>query len=33
MGKVIEYQVTNDGDTYQKGDVLRKTMDQLCPKN
>lgn len=33
MGKVIEYRVTNTGATYNKGDVLRKTMDQLCPKN
>ena len=32
MGKVIEYRVTNDGNTYKKGDTLRKTMDQLCPK-
>ena len=33
MGKIIEYKVTNDGSTYKKGEVLRKTMDQLCPKN
>jgi hypothetical protein len=29
MGKVIKYKVTNDGETYKKGDVLTKTVDQL----
>ncbi len=29
MGQVIKYRVTNDGDTYKKGDVLIKTIDQL----
>lgn len=29
MGKVISYEVTNDGPTFKKGDVLTKTMDQL----
>ena len=32
VGKLISYQVTNNGDTYTDGDVLRKTMDQLGPK-
>jgi len=29
MGKVIMYQVSNDGDNYNQGDILTKTMDQL----
>lgn len=29
MGKACEYEVTNTGDTYQPGDILIKTMDQL----
>ena len=29
MGQVIKYRVTNDGETYKKGDVLTKTIDQL----
>jgi len=31
-GKVISYQCTNDGDNFDIGDVLEKTMDQLAPK-
>jgi len=31
-GKVIVYQVTNDGSAYSPGDVLRKTPDQLGPR-
>ena len=30
-GKIIVYQVDNDGSTYSKGQTLVKTMDQLCP--
>ena len=30
-GTTITYRVTNNGDTYQEGDVLTKTMDQLSP--
>tara|TARA_Y100000589_G_C27056129_1_gene589384 strand:+ start:572 stop:850 length:279 start_codon:yes stop_codon:yes gene_type:complete len=33
MGKVIKYRVSNDGNTYKKGDILIKTMDQLNAKN
>jgi hypothetical protein len=33
MGKVISYQVTNEGPTYKKGDVLTKTQDQLTKIN
>lgn len=29
MGKVISYEVTNEGPTYKKGDLLTKTQDQL----
>lgn len=29
MGKVVAYEVINDGPTYKKGDILKKTMDQL----
>ena len=29
MGKVISYEVTNEGPTFKKGDVLTKTIDQL----
>jgi len=28
-GKVIVYQVTNDGPAFSNGDVLEKTMDQM----
>lgn len=31
MGKVITYKVTNDGNTYNTGDFLTKTMDQVQP--
>lgn len=30
-GKLIKYRVTNDGDSFQRGDILHKTMDQLAP--
>ena len=33
MGKFVRYQVLNDGPTYKKGDVLKKTMDQLTCLN
>ena len=33
MGKVIKYRVSNNGNTYKKGDILIKTMDQLNAKN
>jgi hypothetical protein len=33
MGKVISYQVTNEGPTYKKGDMLTKTPDQLTKIN
>jgi len=29
MGQVVKYKVTNDGETYKKGDTLTKTIDQL----
>jgi hypothetical protein len=29
MGKVVKYKVTNDSSSYQKGDMLTKTVDQL----
>jgi hypothetical protein len=29
MGKVISYEVINEGPTYKKGEVLTKTVDQL----
>jgi len=29
QGVVAVYVVTNDGDTYSKGDILEKTVDQL----
>jgi hypothetical protein len=29
MGKVVSYEVTNDGANYKKGDILAKTKDQL----
>ena len=32
MGKVVTYRVTNDGNTYNSGDLLTKTMDQIQPK-
>jgi hypothetical protein len=31
MGKVVTYEVTNDGPTYKKGDLLTKTIDQIAP--
>lgn len=31
QGNVIEYQCLNDGPTWEAGDVLTKTMDQLAP--
>lgn len=31
MGKVVTYEVTNEGPTYKKGDLLTKTVDQLIP--
>jgi len=31
VGSTITYMVTNNGDTFQKGDTLTKTMDQLAP--
>ena len=31
QGKVVEYQCTNRGLTWDIGDVLTKTMDQLSP--
>ena len=32
MGKVITYRVSNNGDTYKKGQILTKTLDQLQPQ-
>ena len=29
MGKIVAYEVINDGLTYKKGDILKKTIDQL----
>lgn len=29
VGKVVSYEVTNDGENFQKGDILTKTIDQL----
>ena len=31
QGKTVEYQCVNDGPTWNIGDVLVKTMDQLAP--
>ena len=31
QGKTVEYQCTNDGPTWDAGEVLIKTMDQLAP--
>ncbi len=31
QGKMIEYECINDGPTWEKGDILVKTMDQLAP--
>jgi hypothetical protein len=31
VGKTITYRVENTGETYCKGQVLEKTMDQLAP--
>ncbi len=33
QGKLIEYQCTNSGPNWEKGDILVKTMDQLAPLN
>ena len=30
-GKIIIYQVSNNGDSYSVGDILKKTLDQLAP--
>jgi len=32
-GKTITYRVTNAGPTYEPGDELEKTLDQLAPAN
>lgn len=29
MGKIVAYEVINDGPNYKKGDILKKTIDQL----
>ena len=29
MGKIIAYEVINDGQTFNKGDILTKTIDQI----
>lgn len=29
MGKVIAYEVINDGPNFKKGDILTKTIDQI----
>jgi hypothetical protein len=29
MGKIIAYEVINDGQTFKKGDILTKTIDQI----
>jgi hypothetical protein len=29
MGKIIAYEVINDGQTFKKGDILKKTIDQI----
>ncbi len=31
QGKMIEYECTNQGPTWKKGEILTKTMDQLSP--
>ena len=31
QGKMIEYECTNDGPSWERGDTLVKTMDQLSP--
>ncbi len=31
QGKVVEYECTNDGPTWDIGDILIKTMDQISP--
>jgi hypothetical protein len=31
QGNVVEYQCTNDGPSWDTGDILKKTMDQLAP--
>lgn len=31
IGKAVSYECTNDGPTWDPGDVLTKTMDQLGP--
>tara|TARA_Y100000310_G_C20498032_1_gene722531 strand:+ start:662 stop:943 length:282 start_codon:yes stop_codon:yes gene_type:complete len=30
-GKTVEYQCSNRGPTWERGDVLEKTLDQLAP--
>ncbi len=32
QGKIIRYEVLNDGENFTVGDVLEKTLDQLGPK-
>jgi hypothetical protein len=29
MGKIIAYEVINDGANFKKGDILTKTIDQI----
>lgn len=31
VGKIVAYEVINDGANYKKGDILKKTIDQLQP--
>jgi hypothetical protein len=31
MGKIVAYEVINDGPNYKKGDIVKKTIDQLQP--
>ena len=31
QGKAVEYECTNSGPTWEEGDILKKTMDQLSP--
>ena len=33
QGKMVEYECTNKGPTWNFGDILIKTMDQLAPLN
>jgi hypothetical protein len=32
-GKIIAYKCTNSGDNWARGDILKKTMDQLSPQD